>query len=124
MVALSATFGGAGGGGGGVSLSAVIPEGVIASNFNDSSWTFPAVTCVASGGTPPYFYVWSYPTTSGSGSWGFAGTGTTATEAPAISAVDPGQFGDATLICTVTDSAGSPAVVASNEAFYYYENIF
>lgn len=123
MVALSATFGGAGGGGGGVSLSVVIPEGVIASNFNDSSWTFPAVTCTASGGTPPYFYAWSYVSTSG-GSWGFVGAGNTATEAPAVSAVDPGAGVDALLICTVTDSAGSPAVVASNQAYYYYENIF
>ncbi len=123
MVALSATFGGAGGGGGGVALSAVIPEGEIASNFNSDSWIFSTVTCTASGGTPPYSYAWTYPTTSG-GSWGFTGASNVATVTPAVSGVSLGAGVNANLICTVTDSAGSPAVVASNQTFYFYENIF
>ena len=122
MAAVAGTFGGTGGGGGGVALSVVIEEGVIAANFNDTSWAFPINTCVASGGTAPYSYVWSYVSTSG-GSWNFAGSGTTATEAPVVTSVPMGAGVDAVLICTVTDSAGSPAVVASNQAYYYYENI-
>lgn len=123
MIAIAATFGGTGGGGGGgVSLSVVIPNGVSASNFNDTAWTFSDVTCAASGGTPPYNYAWSYTTSSG-GTWGFSGASNLATAVPRVTGVARGTSAESTLICTVTDSAGSPAVVASNQSFYSYENI-
>lgn len=110
---------GGGAGGGGVSLAAVIGNGDSASDWNNSSWIFGSNSCVATGGTPPYTYLWTYSGTSG-GSWGFVGSATAATVQPTVSGVTGTAI--ATLICTVTDAAAN--VVASNEATYAFENIF
>ena len=108
-----------GGGGGGVPLSAVIDSGQTASDWNNPSWSFGSNACTPSGGTAPYTYAWSYSVSNG-GSWGFAGSSTASSVVPTVSGVS--STATATLICTVTDAATN--VVASNEAYYTFENIF
>jgi hypothetical protein len=116
---IAAAIGGGAGGGGGVPLSAVIDSGQAASDWNNSSWPFGTNLCTPSGGTAPYTYAWSYSVSNG-GTWGFAGSSTASSVAPTVSGVS--STATATLICTVTDAASN--VVASNEAYYTFENIF
>lgn len=102
-----------------VPLSAIIGDGESASDWNNDAWTFSPITCTASGGTGPYTYAWTYSSSSG-GSWGFAGSSTSATATPQVTSV--ATVASAILICTVTDAAAT--VKVSNDATYDYEQVF
>lgn len=66
----------------------------------------PFVIASAVGGTPPYTYLWSIVTTTGT--W-LSTAGTSAKTAFQAINVDPGDFAEATATCTITDSAGTSA---------------
>jgi len=121
--ALCVVVGNTAGAGGGSPLSAVITAGEYASNFDDANWTWNLATCVASGGVPPYAYLWSWTSTSG-GSFGFASSSALASTLPAVSGVARNNTATGSLRCRVTDSAGVPVVVFSASEFYEYENVF
>lgn len=104
--------GGGGGGGGSPALYAdaypvesaeivIAPAAFIAS---------PALVCIATGGTPPYSYVWTAISNPG-GMTITSPNGSSTTVSKAISGY---QTLTSTFRCAVTDSAGSPATVNTN----------
>lgn len=107
------------GGGGGGGLVVAIGPGVAAAS-NSGAHTFPANTCVVSGGTASYAYEWS-DANDDFGAWTLSGAATSACT-PHVGMVFPANSANASVICTVTDSSTPPKVQASPVAAYSYFN--
>jgi hypothetical protein len=95
-------------------LSASVPSSVTKQFNGSSSQTTSSKTCTATGGTPTYSYAWTRV------SGNTAITADSSTSASTTFSISVGETVQAVWKCTVTDSAGSPAVVDSNNITIYF----